>query len=157
MARSTLLLAGTGALAALLPVAARAETASATLEVLLVVEPSCRVSAAPLSFTGRAGEMMDAAAPIAVSCNDNTPVAVRLDGGANAQGGERRLAGAGGAVAYTIYSDPARSQHWGAGEARMGTAGPVPLALTAYGRIAPGATLGALGSYRDTITVAIDF
>lgn len=157
MARFTLLLAGTGALVALLPVTARAETASATFEVSLVVEPSCRVSAAPLSFTGRAGETMDAASQITVSCNDDTPVAVQLDGGANAQGGERRLAGAGGAVAYAIYSDPARSQQWGAGEPRTGTAGTVPLALAAYGRIAPGATLGASGSYRDTITVTVDF
>lgn len=157
MARFTLLLAGAGALVPLPSVTAAAETASVVFEVSLVVEPSCRVSAAPLSFAGRAGQTIDAASQITVSCNDETPVAVRLDGGANAQEGDRRLAGATGAVPYAIYADPARSQLWGAGEARTGMAGPASLALAVYGRIAPGATLGALGNYRDTITVSIDF
>ena len=140
-----------------LPVSASAGAASATMEVSLVVEPSCRVSATPLSFVGRAGEAMDATSQITVACNDDTAVAVRLDAGRNADGGERRLAGDGGEVAYAIYSDPARSLSWDAGQAQAGTAGATPLALGAYGRIDAHATLAALGSYRDTITVTVDF
>lgn len=127
------------------------------MEVSLVVEPSCQVSALPLAFAGRAGQQLDAASEISVACNDATPVAVRLDGGMNAQGSNRRLAGDGGEVDYAIYSDAARSSLWNAGEAMTGSAGPDPLTLAAFGRIEAGATSGAVGSYRDSITVTVDF
>ena len=100
---------------------------------------------------------MDAPSQITVACNDDTPVAVRLDGGLNADGGERHLAGDGGLIEYAVYADAARSLQWAPGEALTGSAGAVPLALSAYGRIDAGATAGALGSYRDTITVTVDF
>lgn len=157
MVRISLFLAGCGALAATLPAVVRAESASSSIEVSLVVEPACRVSATPMAFAGRAGEPMDAASQIEVACNDQTPVAVRLDAGRNADGAERRLAGDGGHVAYAVYSDAARSLRWDAGQVSAGTAGAVPLALGAYGRIDGAATPAALGRYSDTITVTVEF
>jgi spore coat protein U-like protein len=157
MARTISLFAGCVALAAMLPAAAAAESTTASFEVSVVVEPACRVSATPMTFKGRGGESMDAASQITVACNDDTPVAVRLDAGMNAEGGERRLAGEGEPVEYAIYADASRSLQWEAGATRTGTAGAVPLALGAYGRIDADATLGALGAYRDTITVTVEF
>lgn len=110
-----------------------------------------------MAFAGRAGEAMDASSQIMVACNDETPVAVRLDAGRNAEGAERRLSGDGGHVAYAVYSDAARSQLWDAGRDTTGTAGAVPLELGAYGRIDGDATLAALGRYSDTITVTVEF
>jgi spore coat protein U-like protein len=127
------------------------------MEVSLIVEPSCRVSATPLAFAGRAGLPMDAASQIQVACNDDTPVAVRLDGGLHADGETRRLSGERGHVAYAIYSDPAHSMVWDAGDVVSGTAGANPLILPAYGRIAAVSTLGSSGAYTDSITVAVDF
>ena len=149
---------GIGAMAMALPATALARSASAIMEVRLVVEPSCHVSAMPLAFAaGRVGQPMDAASEIQVACNDDTPVAVRLDGGLDANGGNRRLTGEAGQVEYSIYSDPARTLRWNAGEAMTGTAGATPLTLAAYGRIDPGATLSASGAYRDSIIVTVDF
>ena len=127
------------------------------MEVRLVVEPSCDVAAMPLVFAGRAGQPMDAASEIRVACNGDTPVAVRLDGGRNADGATPRLAGEGGQVAYAIYADPARSLEWVAGQPLAGTAGVDPLVLAAYGRIDGGATTGALGAYSDSVVVTVDF
>lgn len=148
-----------GVVVAALPVAATASanSASAVMEVSLVVEPSCRASATPLAFSGRAGAAMDAASDIQVTCNDDTPVTVRLDGGLHANGAGRQLSGAGGEVAYAVYSDPSRSLLWAPDEAITGVAGAKPLALSAYGRIDGAATIGALGSYRDSITITVDF
>jgi len=146
-----------GAVALAIPAVAEAHSASATIEVSLVVEPSCRVSATPLAFAGRQGESLDATSEIAVACNGDTPVAVRLDGGLYAEGASRRLAGESGYVGYAVYSDPARTLEWQAGDALTGTAGVAPLTLAAYGRIESAATLNALGAYRDSITVTVDF
>ncbi|MDT9120807.1 spore coat protein U domain-containing protein, partial [Escherichia coli] len=77
----------------------------------------------PLLLPGRAGQPMDAASEIRVNCNSDTPVAVRLDGGLNADGPNRRLAGEAGRVEYSIYSDAARSLRWNANEPITGRAG----------------------------------
>ncbi len=145
-------------IAAAIPAAARADSASSTIAVSLVVEPSCRVSATPMAFAGRAGETMDATSRIEVACAGDTPVSVRLDGGRHADGGGRRLAGDAGHVAYQVYTDPARSSAWDPGRPLTGTAGTAPLSLAAYGRVGAAATLAAAaGDYRDTITISVDF
>ena len=146
-----------GAMVIALPASAQAHSASATMAVSLVVEPSCHVSAMPLAFAGRAGQPMDASSEIRVACNGETPVAVRLDGGLAPAGGTRRMTGEGGHVGYAVYSDAARTLEWPAGHALTGAAGAASLTLFAYGRVEGGATSGALGAYRDSITVTVDF
>ncbi|MGX7953052.1 Csu type fimbrial protein [Tsuneonella sp. HG249] len=157
MARTVLFSASLGAVAGLQGSPVTAESASSTIAVSLVVEPSCGVSATPAAFAGRTGEPMDAVSRIEVSCNDVTPVEVRLDRGLNGDGANRRLAGDAGYVSYAIYSDAARSLAWHPGLAQTAQAGFGSLSLSAYGRIDAGATRQAAGSYRDTITVTVDF
>ena len=143
--------------AASLPSAAAAGQVTATMPVTLVVHPACRASTSPLAFEGDAGSVIDAEAQIAVACNGEVPLAVSLDAGAHAGGAERRLAGNDGYVAYALYRDPARSMRWDAGAAVTETARGGRLELTAYGRVEPGATFGADGTYSDTVVVTVDF
>jgi spore coat protein U-like protein len=154
MARVALL---AGVLVAGGPVSAQAESASALMEVSLVVEPSCHVSATPMAFGGQAGQSLEASSNIRIACNDDTAIAVRLDGGLHSDGMRRRLAGEGGQVEYAGEFDAARSLEWSPGSAASGTAGAAPLTLAAYGRIDAAATLAGSGAYRDSITVTVDF
>ena len=135
-----------------------AGTGSATLEVSLTVLPGCSVTAAPLTFVARAGEGADAEAPIEVRCSAETGVAVSLDGGRNASGGERRLASAAGAmVPYAIYADAARKRAW-AGLPIVGDAAPNrPLRLMTYGRVERSDSNVPVGEYRDSVTVTVAF
>lgn len=127
------------------------------MRVSLDVRPACTVDASPLVFEGLEGSAIEAESRIAVSCTIDTPVSIGLDTGANAAGTQRRLAGASGHVPYAIYLDPARRRPWDA-HAPIGM--PVEggsLQLVAYGRVEPGATYGAAGSFTDTVTVTVDF
>ncbi len=140
------------------PMAAHAGQASATIQVSLNVQPACRVSATPLAFSGDAGHAIEAETWIAVACNGDIPLAVTLDGGAHADGGERRLASAdGGYVAYSLYTDAGRQSQWGAGHPISATPRNGQLQLAAYGRVEPGATLAAGGTYEDTVAITVDF
>ena len=150
-----LITSGAGFLAA--PAAAQSGVATAQIEVSLVVEPACRVTADPLSFHGTVGRTIDAEAGIAVTCNGETAVAVRIDAGSNPIGAERRMQGDRGYVSYAVYSDPGRAQRWDAGRPVAGVVRDGRLQLTAYGRVEPVASLAAAGSYSDTIAVTVDF
>jgi spore coat protein U-like protein len=136
---------------------ANAGRVTATMPVTLVVQPACQVSATPMAFAGSAGSTIEAESQIAVACNGDVPLVVTLDGGNHPVGGERRLAGEGGYVAYALYSDPARQTPWSAGMPLASTAQGGRLELAAYGRIEPTATLAAGGTYADTVAITVDF
>lgn len=152
---SILIIASAGFLAA--PAAAQSGVATSSIEVSLVVEPACNVTAAPLSFHGTAGRTVDAEAAISIACNGETTVTVRLDGGSSPLGSERRLQGGNGFVSYAVYSDPARGQRWDAGRTITGVVREGILHLTAYGRVEQHATFAAAGAYSDTIAVTVEF
>ncbi len=106
----------------------------------------------------KVSQAIEAEARIAVACNGDIPLAVKLDGGAHHVGGERRLAAADGSyVAYDLYSDPARQSVWFPGQPLSATAREGRVELAAYGRIESDATLTAGGNYADTIAVTVDF
>ncbi|ANY21160.1 Spore Coat Protein U domain protein [Tsuneonella dongtanensis] len=146
-------LAATLALAA--PVCA--EERSATMRVSLVIRPSCSVSASPMTFDASEGSGADAESRIAVACNGEVPFAVALDGGHNEAGSQRRLAGVSGFVPYTIFMDPARQRPWDRETAVPAVTSNGLHHLTAYGRVDGEATVGAGGSYTDTVTVTVAF
>ncbi len=143
--------------AAMVPSTAVADQISATMPVTLFVQPACRVNATPLAFAATAGNAIDAEAQIAVACNGDIPVAVTLDRGTHGNGGDRRLAGKSGYVTYAVFSDRSRHDAWQAGVPVTAIAKGGELELTAYGRIEAGATIGAAGSYSDTIAITVDF
>ena len=137
---------------------ARAGTASGTLDVSLRILPGCSVTASPLAFVAEAGTTAEAEAPIDVRCAGDTSVALSLDTGLNAAGAQRRLVSeTGSAVAYTIYTDPARTRTWQDEQLRTETGEDGMLQLIAYGRIDGRDTAVASGDYRDTVTVTLAF
>ncbi len=137
---------------------ASAGTASGTLDVSLKILPGCSVTAAPLAFVAEAGATAQAEAPIDVRCAGNTSVALSLDSGMNAVGGQRQLISEGGtAVPYAIYSDPARTRSWQGEPVRTDTGDDGVLRLVAYGRVEARDTAVATGDCRDTVTVTLAF
>ena len=146
-----------GTILAIVPSAAGAGQTSASMQVTLTVQPTCRVSASPLAFAGEAGHAIEAEARIAVDCNGDIPVAVSLDGGTHLAGGERRLAGEGRYVPYTLYSDAGRRFAWAAGHPLMATARDGRIELAAYGRVEADAAVEPGGTYEDTIAITVDF
>ena len=124
------------------------------------VSANCSVSAAPMNF-GTAGVLLgnaDASSTISVHCTNGVPWQVGLGNGNHASGNTRRMAGAGGFVAYELYRDGARTQRWGsaAGTTVLGTGTGGAQSLTAYGRVAAQATPAA-GTYTDTIVVSVTY
>ncbi len=135
-----------------------AGTTSATLDVSLTVLPGCAVLVAPLAFAARAGSAADAEAEIEVQCSGDTAVAVSLDAGRHSADGQRRLSREGGPeVAYSVYSDAARTRPWSRGALAGQAAGGTALRLMAYGRIEARDSAVPTGDYRDSITVTVAF
>lgn len=139
-----------------------APTASASITVSAVVEPSCHVAAAPLAFSGARSEAagVEAQTDITVACTPGTGFTVSLDSGRNASGQVRRMAAAdGGYLAYEIYSDAGRSKPWRDGPsdsiASETGAGGEALSLTAYARILD--QQAAPGIYSDLVTISITY
>ena len=135
-----------------------AATTSSAMDVSLVVLPGCSISATPLTFAARSGASAEAEAAIEVSCSGDTRVAVSLDAGRDPAEGNRRLASdTGRHVNYAIYSDAARTRQWQdaavTGRAAPGSA----LRLVAYGRIEGRDTVVPVGTYRDSVTVTVEF
>lgn len=142
--------------------AAVAATASATMTVSAVVEPSCNLNVAPLTFQGATGDspQVDAEASISLGCTPDTSFSVSIDNGRNTANGRRRMVSASGNgfLAYDIYQDAGRTRLWG-GTAAGAVSGVVPgsgqVQLNAYGRIT--STGAAADRYADTVTVLIVF
>ena len=141
--------------------AASVATASATMQVGAVVEPSCKLDVAPLTFEGAqsAAPRADAQADIAVSCTPETSFAIAIDGGQHGANGRRRMASASGDfLEYEIFQDAGRTTRWG-GSATSEVSGIVPASghveLSAYGRIT--AAAAPANRYADTVTVLITF
>ncbi|MBS0970003.1 spore coat U domain-containing protein [Chimaeribacter arupi] len=88
-------------------------------------------------------------------CTTGTPFTVALDNGVNAAGGQRRMAGTGGAfINYNLYQEPARTTLWGPGTPLAGTGTGTPVNLIVYGQV-PAQTTPAAGTYTDTVTMTV--
>jgi spore coat protein U-like protein len=138
--------------------AASAGTATSTLGVQVVVQPSCTVSGATLDFgsytSGQPGETQ-----IAYSNCPAGQLRFQLDGGINGTTSVRKLGnGGGGLLDYRIFRDSARTQNFGqGGEARLITlAAPGSGNVSVYGRIPAGQAVAA-GTYTDTVVITLDF
>jgi spore coat protein U-like protein len=98
---------------------ARAATASGTLSVSVVVQPSCTVSGATLDFgTYSSGQAGDLTGFTRVNYNNCPAGQLRfeLNGGANGTTTTRKLSdGRGGLLNYGIFRDSARTQNFGQG------------------------------------------
>lgn len=144
-------------------VPAHAGRATYTMPVRAQVINGCTVNALPLIFLipVPTNANVDSTTSISIACTPNIPFTLDIDNGLYANGNNRRVfnAAANAYINYDIYKDPPRSNVWGTGQAKnfSGNSGATGrLTIPVYGRVASSKNLKA-GSYRDTLTVTINF
>jgi spore coat protein U-like protein len=142
--------------------AALAGTATSTLGVRVVVQPSCTVSGAVLDFgsytSGQPGALTGST-QIAYSNCPAGQLRFQLDGGANGTTTARKLSnGSGSLLNYGIFRDSARTQNFGQdAESRLiNLTAPGSGIVSVYGRI-PASQSVAAGIYTDTVVITLDF
>jgi hypothetical protein len=108
-------------------------------------------------------DQVDATTLLTVLCTPGTTYTLGLDQGVGtgATVAVRLMAGAltGSTLAYTIYSDTARTTVWGntvGSNTVAGTGSGMPQILTGFGRV-PSAQLSAPGAYTDTVTATVTY
>ena len=145
--------------------AAGAAQSTATLGVSATVTSGCGVVATPVAFGTYLGTAasptVDALGAVVVTCPAGGTYDVRLNNGANAIGGLRRmrtLFGPASFLNYELYKDPARTQRFGNSNAERvnGVGSGLPQTIPVYARL-PGAQVAPLGTYLDTIQVTLQF
>mgnify|MGYP003576107989 CR=1 FL=1 len=107
------MIAGT-ALAALVPTAAMADTASSTLGVSATVTENCTVSTAPVAFGSvntLSGGNVDATGGVTVTCTNGTPWAAAASAGtgSGASMATRKMVSGANTLNYTLYTNAART------------------------------------------------
>jgi len=136
-----------------------------TLTVSATVTTSCAVTASTVAFGSYPGTAVsptiDVVSNIVVTCPVGNNYDVRLDNGANANGGQRRMLVTSGPAAYLnyeLYRDVSRTQRFGNAnfERVTGVGGGGPQSIPVYARL-PGAQVVPLGGYLDTIQVTMQF
>jgi len=129
---------------------------------------NCTISTSQnMAFSGAGSASLlnnpiDAAATLAVRCTNNDAYRIRLNGGTNGTVAQRYMRRSGGTerIAYSLYTDSARTLPWGDGSAgttsytSVGT-GNVQT-VTVYGRV-PAQAAPTPGSYTDTVQAVIEF
>ncbi|WP_322965462.1 Csu type fimbrial protein [Sphingomonas fuzhouensis] len=129
-----------------------------TFEVIASPAKGCNVAATPLTFptTGVLSRSVTAQSELSLTCTNQTPYALRLDTGRNADAsGTRRMRGPSGSfIAYSLFRDAALSSTWDSGLQASGTGTARGLAI--YGRVAAQPT-PAPGLYTDTVVVTVTY
>ena len=145
-----------------------AATTSASFTVGATVAGACSVSATSFNFgnalPNAVTSNVDAQGSVRAMCGAGTPYTIALNagGGAGATFAARRMRVQSGSatLAYSLYTDVARTTLWGDGSAGTSvvtsTASGTPQVIPVYGRI-PGGQTVPNGLYFDTITVSLTF
>lgn len=147
------------------PAALAAQTTSG-FGVSTSILSGCTVSAVTVAFGSYTGTVasptVDTLGQITVTCSAGNGYDIRLNSGSNqGAGGQRRmlLTPAGGSfLSYELYSNSARTQRWGNNNAErmVGTGTGAAQQWPVYARL-PGAQIVPFGTYRDTITVTVQY
>ena len=141
---------------------ALAGTATSTLSVRVVVQPTCTVDSATLdfgSYTSGQPTDLNVFSPLAYSNRPVGQLRFQLDGGTSGTTTARKMSnGSGSLLNYMIFRDSARTQNFGQGtEARLvNLAAAGSGVVGVYGRI-PAAQAVPAGTYTDTVVVTVDF
>lgn len=129
-----------------------------TFEVTAIPAKGCTVAATALTFptTGVLSRVVTAQSGINLTCTSQTPYALRLDAGRNADasGGRRMRGPSGGFITYGLFRDAALSSSWDSGVQASGTG--LVQALAVHGRV-PAQTTPAPGLYSDTVVVTVTY
>jgi len=148
---------------------------TANFQVTATVASSCTVTASNIAFgaydpaDANATAARDAVGSVDVRCTRGTSTAVAaLNQGLNPATGStcanplRQMSGGGTErLRYNIYQDAARNTTWGCDASNSRaiptfTTSLTPVQLVTYGRI-PAGQDAAIGSYTDTVQVAVTF
>lgn len=123
----------------------------------------CSVSAAALSFgtTGVLQGNLDATSSVSVTCTNQAPYTVALDGGLSGATDptQRKMTLSGASVTYGLYQDANRLTPWGnsAGVNMVaGTGTGLAQSFTVYGRV-PAQNTPAPGTYSDTVVLTVSY
>lgn len=129
-----------------------------TFEVTASPAKGCTVAATALTFptTGVLAQAVTAQSGLTLTCTSQTPYALRLDAGRNADAsGDRRMRGPSGSfITYGLFRDPAFSSSWDSGVQASGTG--LAQALAIHGRV-PVQPTPAPGLYTDTVVVTVTY
>ena len=154
------------AIAAILPTApafAQSATASTTFQVTTNVDSDCAIEATDMNFGDYhpVGPSIAGSSSILLVCTTSTAWNVGLDQGLfpGATVTTRQMTGAVSSLAYSLFSDSARTINWGntvGTDTVSGTGTGGPQVITVYGRI-PASQSSGIGGYQDTITATVTF
>lgn len=147
-----------------------AGTATSNLSVTATVSANCTISTAAVAFgaydpiVAHATAALTGTGTVTVTCTNGSTGTITLGQGANANTGStdaaplRQMASGVNRLAYSLYSDTARTVVFGntagTGVARTGTG--AADAVTVYGSVAAGQNKPA-GSYADTVVATVTF
>ncbi len=141
---------------------AQASTATTTFGVSATVQSTCLISATSLAFGTYTGTAVNSTSTVSVTCTNTTTYNVGLNAGlaSGATVTTRKMTGPSSSLlAYSLYSDSARSVNWGqtvGTDTVSGTGNGSAQSLTVYGLL-PAAQYVNPGSYTDTITATITY
>ena len=141
---------------------AHASTATTTFGVSATVQSTCLISATSLAFGTYTGVAVNSTSTVSVTCTNTTTYNVGLNAGlaSGATVTTRKMTGPSSSLlAYSLYSDSARSVNWGqtvGTDTVSGTGNGSAQSLTVYGLL-PGAQYVNPGSYTDTITATVTY
>jgi spore coat protein U-like protein len=156
--------AGALAVLALAGPAAEAAVATGTFTSTITVQASCQVASTNTLDFGTQNLLsanVDVQANFTVQCTNTTPYNIGLNAGSTAGGtvATRLMTSGAATIAYTMYSDAARTVNWGntlVTDTVSGTGNGSAQVLTVYGRV-PAQATPAPASYNDTVTVTINY
>ena len=142
----------------------QAATDSDTFQVTASVLAACSITANALNFGNYnpvSGTPLNAATTLEITCTNGAAYEVGLSAGlgAGASVATRFMTNGGNQLAYSLYSDAARTSVWGETSGVntvSGTGSGALQALTVYGQI-PGGQSVPSGLYTDTVTATITY
>jgi spore coat protein U-like protein len=142
---------------------ASATTATANIAVSASVASACTFTAAAggLAFGPYTGAQIDVNTSLTANCANTLPYTIALNAGTatGATTSTRKLTSGSNTIAYSIFSDSARTQNWGnvtGTDTVAGTGSGGPQSVGVYGRIGSGLNPAA-GTYGDTVIATITF
>jgi spore coat protein U-like protein len=126
------------------------------------VAANCNVSASALDFGSLStlDQPRTGTASVSVQCSANAPYTVGLDGGLSqaADPTRRLLTSQAGTIGYALYRDAAHQSPWGdsTGTMNAGTGTAASQVYPVFG-VVPVQPAPAVGTYKDTVVVAVTF
>lgn len=146
---------------------AKAATANNNFDVTATIIASCTITANNLAFGNYdplAVADTDQTTTISVTCSNNAPYNIQLNGGSVAGNVAARTMDhdvtPANTLSYALFRDAGRTQNWGVTNGTdtvAGTGTGAAQVITVYGRITAGQTTPIVGAYTDTVTATIEY